>query len=165
MKRLLTIICCLFSIASVWAQTSELEGKIISVGSAATTLEAGQWYVLYNAATSAYVLEGEGNTLEAKPLTVMSTSSNSSQLFVPNDSDISLWTFHWIAADPVLVPFKSKVVSLVADLDQLFQQFVKIPRLARTQGDDHVGVIDGVSQTIDTGDRRDYYHIPTLEKA
>ncbi len=63
MKRLLTIICCLFSIASVWAQTSELEGKIISVGSAATTLEAGQWYVLYNAATSAYVLEGEGNTL------------------------------------------------------------------------------------------------------
>ena len=38
-------------------------------------------------------------TLDAKSLTVMCTSDNSSQLFVPNDSDISMWTFHWIAED------------------------------------------------------------------
>ena len=39
------------------------------------------------------------NTLEAKALTVMSTTNNSSQLFVPNDSDISMWTFRWISGD------------------------------------------------------------------
>ena len=36
------------------------------------------------------------DSLEAKPLTVLTTSDNSDQLFVPNDSDISMWTFHWI---------------------------------------------------------------------
>ncbi len=30
------------------------------------------------------------NTLDAKSMTVMSTSNNSSQLFVPNDSEISM---------------------------------------------------------------------------
>ena len=43
--------------------------------------------------------EGEGNTLDAKPLTVMSTANNKEQLFVPNDSDISMWTFSWIRDD------------------------------------------------------------------
>ena len=41
----------------------------------------------------------DGNALEAKPLTVLSTLNNSSQLFVPNDSDISLWSFEWISDD------------------------------------------------------------------
>ena len=63
MKRLSTIICSLFAIISVWAQASEFAGKIINVGAAATTLETGQWYVLYNAYTSAFTLEGAGNTL------------------------------------------------------------------------------------------------------
>ena len=39
------------------------------------------------------------NTLDAKSLTVMSTTNNSSQLFAPNDSDISMWTFHWDSGD------------------------------------------------------------------
>lgn len=43
--------------------------------------------------------EGEGNTLEAKVLIVMSTADNSDQLFVPNDSDISMWSFSWIDED------------------------------------------------------------------
>ncbi|MBQ9156228.1 MAG: LPXTG cell wall anchor domain-containing protein [Eubacterium sp.] len=43
--------------------------------------------------------EGQNHNLEAKSLTVMSTTNNSSQLFAPNDSEISMWTFHWIAED------------------------------------------------------------------
>ena len=66
MKKLLTSIMMLlapcFCLTSQ-AQTSELAGKIISVGSAVTELETGVWYVLYNAATTSYALEGPGNTL------------------------------------------------------------------------------------------------------
>ena len=36
------------------------------------------------------------DSLQARPLTVLTTPDNSDQLFVPNDSDISMWTFHWI---------------------------------------------------------------------
>ena len=39
------------------------------------------------------------NTLDAKSLTVMSTSDNAGRLFVPNDSDIPMWTFHWLHDD------------------------------------------------------------------
>ena len=63
MKRLLSIFMCLLSLAFASAQTSEFAGKIINLGSAATTLETGKWYVLYNANTSSYTLEGAGNTL------------------------------------------------------------------------------------------------------
>ena len=37
--------------------------------------------------------------LDAKALMVLSTSNNKKQLFVPNDSDISMWTFHWVQND------------------------------------------------------------------
>ena len=47
----------------VQAQPEEFAGKIINLGSNATTLEAGKWYVLFNVSTSSYVLEGAGNTL------------------------------------------------------------------------------------------------------
>ena len=63
MKRLLSIFLSLLSFALASAQTSEFTGKIINLGNAATTLETGQWYVLYNASTSSYVYEGTGNTL------------------------------------------------------------------------------------------------------
>ena len=43
--------------------------------------------------------EGGDGTLDAKPLTVMSTADDKEQLFVPNDSDISMWTFNWISDD------------------------------------------------------------------
>ena len=35
------------------------------------------------------------NALDAKALMVLATADNKKQLFVPNDSDISMWTFHW----------------------------------------------------------------------
>ena len=35
------------------------------------------------------------NALDAKALMVLATADNSKKLFVPNDSDISMWTFHW----------------------------------------------------------------------
>ena len=38
--------------------------------------------------------------LDAKPLTLMSKEGNhNDQLFAPNESDISMWTFHWIEED------------------------------------------------------------------
>jgi len=45
------------------AQAGDLAGKIINLGGNATTLETGQWYVLYNGATSSFILEGAGNTI------------------------------------------------------------------------------------------------------
>ncbi len=71
MKKLLTIISCLLSMACAWAQAGEFAGKIINLGGNATTLETGQWYVLYNASTSSFIVEGEGNALG-----VSSTSPN-----------------------------------------------------------------------------------------
>ena len=55
------------------AQTEEFAGKIIKLGGNATTLETGQWYVLYNANTSSFTFEGAGNTLG-----VSTTSPNNS---------------------------------------------------------------------------------------
>ena len=51
------------SLLQSWAQTSDFEGKIINLGGNATTLETGQWYVLYNGSTSSYIVEGAGNVL------------------------------------------------------------------------------------------------------
>ena len=48
---------------SAWAQTEEFAGKVINLGDNATELETGQWYVLFNPSTAAYVVEGAGNTL------------------------------------------------------------------------------------------------------
>lgn len=39
------------------------------------------------------------NRLDAKVLTVMSTEDNGSKLFVPNESDISMWKFSWNSED------------------------------------------------------------------
>ncbi|MBQ6192173.1 MAG: M60 family metallopeptidase [Bacteroidaceae bacterium] len=63
MKRLLSIIWCLMSLGLAWAQTSDFSGKIINVGNAATELQTGKWYVLYNDFSKAYTLEGADNTL------------------------------------------------------------------------------------------------------
>ncbi len=45
------------------AQTSDFARKIINLGGNATTLETGQWYVLYNGLTSSYIVESAGNVL------------------------------------------------------------------------------------------------------
>lgn len=40
------------------------------------------------------------NALDALPLTVMTAKQdNDDKLFVPDDSDITTWTFHWVEAD------------------------------------------------------------------
>ncbi|MCR5849121.1 MAG: M60 family metallopeptidase [Bacteroidaceae bacterium] len=63
MKKLLSVICCLLFAVSSWAQAEELAGKIINLGGNVTTLETGQWYVLFNGKTGSYIVEGSGNTL------------------------------------------------------------------------------------------------------
>lgn len=50
-------------------------------------------------AGKALMANSSEGALDAKSLTVMSTTNNSSQLFVPNDSDIAMWTFHWVSDD------------------------------------------------------------------
>ena len=40
-----------------------------------------------------------GSNLAAKSLTTMSTTNDKRHLFVPNDSEISMWTFHWAEED------------------------------------------------------------------
>ena len=77
MKRLLSIICCLLSITFAQAQAEQFAGKIISLGSNATELETGQWYVLFNTATSAYVVDGPGNTLGVSTVSPNSTDAQS----------------------------------------------------------------------------------------
>lgn len=62
-KQLLTSLLVASSVTFAWAQTNELAGKIISVGTNATTLETGKWYVLYNATTASFTAEGKSNTL------------------------------------------------------------------------------------------------------
>ncbi len=64
----------------------------------------GKSYGLMNwnggAAGKALMAEpGADGHLKAKALTVMSTQDNTSSLFVPNESDISMWTFHWLEGD------------------------------------------------------------------
>ncbi|MBQ8088637.1 MAG: hypothetical protein IJ234_09510, partial [Clostridia bacterium] len=39
------------------------------------------------------------NALDALPCTVMSKANDGDKLFVPNDTDISMWTFHWDSGD------------------------------------------------------------------
>ena len=60
--------------APLYAQTEDFAGKVISLGANATTLETGQWYVLYNSSTSSFIQEGAGNTLG-----VSTTSPNGSE--------------------------------------------------------------------------------------
>ena len=63
----------------------------------------GKSYGLMNwaggAAGKALMAQSSGDALEAKALAVLSTSDDSDHLFAPNDSDISMWTFHSISED------------------------------------------------------------------
>lgn len=68
MKRdMLTILLLtiLFGALPAKALGQDWEGKILSVGETVTSLQTGDWYVLYNASTMSYVKEGAGNTLAA----------------------------------------------------------------------------------------------------
>ena len=71
---------------------------------------------------------------------------------------------HRVAADAEHVALKGDIVALIADLDELLEQRVKTPHLSRTEGDHHVGVVDRIAQTVDTGHRGDDDHIPPLKE-
>ena len=62
-KLYLASLLAILGTTVVQAQAEEFAGKIINLGNNATTLETGKWYVLFNASTSTYVVEGDGNTL------------------------------------------------------------------------------------------------------
>ncbi|SDM03028.1 LPXTG-motif cell wall anchor domain-containing protein/fibro-slime domain-containing protein [Sarcina sp. DSM 11001] len=49
-------------------------------------------------------------TMDANVLTVMSNANNTSQLFVPLDSDITMWTFEWVSDDLYYDLYYLKVV-------------------------------------------------------
>lgn len=63
---LLVTLSALIGATSLYAQDAELQGKILTVGGTATTLEEGKWYLLRNTLSSTYVVETNGNRLEAR---------------------------------------------------------------------------------------------------
>ena len=68
MKRdviMILLLTILFGALPSMAQGQDWEGKILSVGETATSLQADKWYVLYNASTLSYAKEEQGNTLIA----------------------------------------------------------------------------------------------------
>ena len=69
-----------------------------------------------------------------------------------------------IPPDPELVPGKVQVVSLVADLRQLFENLVHRPLHAHPEGDDHALIIDGIPQAVETADGGHNDHVPPLEE-
>ena len=75
---LLVALTAMFGIAPLHAQEAELEGKIITLGSNATTLEEGKWYVLRNFLTSSYVVETTGNKLVAQTANPNNTDATAS---------------------------------------------------------------------------------------
>lgn len=75
---LLVALTAMFGIAPLHAQEAELEGKIITLGSNATTLEEGKWYVLRNFLTSSYVVETTGNNLVAQTANPNNTDATAS---------------------------------------------------------------------------------------
>ena len=77
----------------------DLEGKTYGIMSWSGGV-AGKAMMGYEQAAGGSGSGGSGSTaLEAKALTVMRTADNSDQLFVPNDADITMWTFHWAEDD------------------------------------------------------------------
>ena len=60
---------------------------------------------------------------------------------------------HRVPPDPEHVPVKGDVVAFIADFHQLAQQLIPGILLSLTQGDHHVGVVDGVPQSIDARHR------------
>ncbi len=84
MKKLLcNLTSCLAALlfvcvaAPLYAQAEDFAGKVISLGGNATTLETGQWYVLYNSSTSSFVVEGADNTIGVSTTSPNAASASS----------------------------------------------------------------------------------------
>ena len=70
-----------------------------------------------------------------------------------------------IAADAEHIAREGNVVALVADVDELAHELLRVALLAGAQGDDHVGVVDRVAEAVDAGHGRDDDHVPPLKQA
>ena len=71
---------------------------------------------------------------------------------------------HRVPPDPEHIALEGHVVAVVADLHQLTQQLIPWVLLPLPQGDDHVGVVDGIPQAVDAGHRRHHDDVPPLEE-
>ena len=71
---------------------------------------------------------------------------------------------HRIAADAEVISDKVQIVALIADLDELFDQLIPFPLLTGTEGDDHIFIVDGVTQTVDAGHGSHHDDIPPLKE-
>ena len=71
---------------------------------------------------------------------------------------------HGVPTDTEGIPGELDVVALVADLHQLFGQLLPGLFHAGTQGDDHVLVVNGVTQAVDAADGGHHDHIPPLKE-
>ena len=69
---------------------------------------------------------------------------------------------HHVAAHPELVAGEVDVVALILQLHQLFGQLVPLLAHAGAQRDDHVAVIDWVTQGVDAGDTGHNDDVPAL---
>ena len=70
-----------------------------------------------------------------------------------------------VAADAEHVALEGDVVALIADVDELAHELLRVALLAGTQGDDHVGIVDRVAEAVDARHGRDDDHVPPLEQA
>lgn len=77
-RPLLASLLTLLSMMPASAQSETLSGKLVSLGDAAATLKTGQWYVLYNGTTDAYLKEGSGNTIGVSSASPNETDAASS---------------------------------------------------------------------------------------
>ena len=72
--------------------------------------------------------------------------------------------FQSVSPEAELVSGKVQVISLVADLCQLFEHLVQRVLLSHPQGDHHALIVDGVAQAVQAADGADHNHIPPLEQ-
>ncbi len=71
---------------------------------------------------------------------------------------------HRVPPDPEHVALEGDVVALVADLDEPLQELVPGELLPHPEGDHHLGVVVGLPQAVDAGDRGDHDDIPPLHQ-
>ena len=70
-----------------------------------------------------------------------------------------------VAADAEHIAREGDVVALIADVDELAHELLRVALLAGAQRDDHVGIVDRVAEAVDTRHGRDDDHVPPLKQA
>ena len=70
-----------------------------------------------------------------------------------------------VAADAEHIAREGDVVALIADIDELAHELLRVTLLTGAQRNDHVGIVDRVAETVDTRHGRDDDHVPPLKQA